>query len=61
MSSARAVKIMATSSGTVHVRAASAHMFVTAILSKYNVPAEHAELIAKSFVLADLRGVDTRY
>jgi LDH2 family malate/lactate/ureidoglycolate dehydrogenase len=47
------------SSASVLVTPASAHAFVTAILSKYGVPADRAKLIADSLVLADLRGVDT--
>ena len=43
----------------VRVPPASAHSFVMAVLSKYNIPSNHAELIAESLVLADLRGVDT--
>ncbi|KAJ5815486.1 hypothetical protein N7474_007263 [Penicillium riverlandense] len=47
------------SSTTVNVPSSSAHSFVTAVLSKYNVPSDRADLIADSLVLADLRGVDT--
>ncbi|KAL2867478.1 Ldh family oxidoreductase [Aspergillus lucknowensis] len=43
----------------VHVPSTSAHSFVTAVLSKYAIPPDRAELIADSLVLADLRGVDT--
>jgi LDH2 family malate/lactate/ureidoglycolate dehydrogenase len=46
-------------SANVFIPSASAHAFVTAILSVYGVPADRAVLIADSLVLADLRGVDT--
>ncbi|CAL5875054.1 uncharacterized protein PFLUO_LOCUS9358 [Penicillium psychrofluorescens] len=47
------------SSTTVNVTPSSAHSFVTAVLSKYDVVSDRADLIADSLVLADLRGVDT--
>lgn len=51
---------MATPSSTiVYITPGSAHSFVTAVLSKYDVPSDRAEIIANSLVLADLRGVDT--
>lgn len=33
--------------------------FVERLLGAYNVPSEHAAILAHSLVLADLRGVDT--
>lgn len=43
----------------VRVSPSSAHSFVIAVLSKYHIPSNRAELIVESLVLADLRGVDT--
>ncbi|KAL3432642.1 Malate/L-lactate dehydrogenase [Aspergillus tetrazonus] len=49
---------MATSN-VVRVPSSSAHSFVTAVLAKYHIPPDRADLITDSLVLADLRGVDT--
>ncbi|CZR69965.1 related to malate/L-lactate dehydrogenase [Phialocephala subalpina] len=47
------------SADIVTVSPASAHDFITSILSKYGIPNDRANIMADALVLADLRGVDT--
>lgn len=43
----------------VYVSADSARTFTAAVLEKYGIPTENAQIIAGYLVEADLRGVDT--
>ena len=53
------LNMSAVNSNTVDIKATDAHAFAVDILTHSQVPREHAETIAKSLVLADLRGIDT--
>ncbi|KAF2255172.1 Malate/L-lactate dehydrogenase [Trematosphaeria pertusa] len=50
---------MADSEGKLCITSASAHVFITSVLAKFNVPKDRAETMADALVQADLRGVDT--